>query len=88
MAQIARNLSDSVDGFLLSKRFLIIDRDSKFSKKFKAMIKDTGVRIVLTPFQAPNANAIAERLVHSIKTECLDQMILFGSCSLERVLRE
>jgi transposase InsO family protein len=88
MSQMARNLTDSIDGFLLGKRFLIIDRDAKFTKKFKAMIKDAGVKIVLAPFQAPNANAVAERFVLSIKTECLDKMILFGSCSLDRALRE
>ena len=88
MSQMARNLSDSIDGFLLGKRFLIIDRDAKFSKKFKAMIKDAGVKIVLAPFKAPNANAVAERFVLSIKTECLDKMILFGSRSLDRSLRE
>jgi transposase InsO family protein len=88
MAQIARNLTDCRDGFLLGKRFLIIDRDSKFSKNFKAILEDAGVTIILAPFQAPNANAIAERFVQSIKGECLDQMILFGAGSLDRAMQE
>jgi transposase InsO family protein len=88
MAQIARNLIDCGDGFFLRKRFLIIDRDSKFTKKFKAILEDAGVKTILAPFQAPNANAIAERFVQSIKGECLDQMILFGAGSLERAQRE
>ena len=54
MAQIARNLTDCRDGLFLEKRFLIIDRDSKFSKKFKAILEDAGVKIILAPFQAPN----------------------------------
>ena len=58
MAQISRNLTDCRDGFLLGKRFLIIDRDTKFTKKFKAILKDAGVKIILTPYQAPNANAM------------------------------
>lgn len=88
MAQIARNLTDCRDGFLLGKQFLIIDRDTKFTKKFKAILEDAGVKLILAPFQAPNANAVAERFVQSIKGECLDQMILFGVHSLDRALRE
>ena len=52
MTQISRNLTDCRDGFLLGKRFLIIDRDSKFTKKFKAILEDAGVEIILAPFQA------------------------------------
>ncbi len=63
MANVARSLTDCVDGFLLGKRFLILDRDTKFTKEFKGILEDAGVKIILAPFQAPNANAITERFV-------------------------
>jgi putative transposase len=51
-------------------------------------VEGSGVRVVLTPFQAPNANAYAERFVRSIREECLDRLILFGDRRLLRVLDE
>jgi len=84
MAQIARNLTDAADGFLLRHRFLICDRDTKFTAQFKRILGDAGVDVVLTPKRAPNCNSFAERFVLSIKSECLDRMIFFG----ERRLRE
>ena len=84
VAQVARNLTDPVDGFLRSHRFLICDRDTKFSTQFRRILKDAGVEVVKTPRQAPNCNAYAERFVLSIKTECLSRMIFFG----ERRFRE
>jgi transposase InsO family protein len=88
MAQVARNLTDAVDGFLLPHRFLICDRDGKFTPQFHRILKDSGVDTVLTPYRAPNANAFAERFVRSIKDECLSRMILFGESSLHRAVRE
>jgi transposase InsO family protein len=88
MLQIARNLTDPVDGFLAAKRFLILDRDSKFSTSFRAILKSAGVRTNLCPPQAPNCNAYAERFVRSIKRECLERMIFVGSGSLRRALAE
>ena len=78
MAQIARNLTDVVDGFLVDHRLLICDRDSKFTDQFKRILADYGVEVVLTPRQAPNCNAYAERFVPSIKSECIRRMIFFG----------
>jgi putative transposase len=63
MAQIARNLTDSGDGFLKGKRFLIIDRDSKYSPRFKSILDGQGVEILRTAYLAPNMNAYAERFV-------------------------
>ncbi len=71
-----------------SKRYLIVDADSKFTEQFKRILDDAGVAVVRTAFQAPNMNALAERWVLSVKTECLDKMILFGEASLRRALRE
>ena len=88
MAQAARRLTDAVDGFLASHRFLICDRDGKWTAGFRDIVEGSGVRVVLTPIQAPNANAHAERFVRSIREECLDRLILFGERRLIRVLDE
>ena len=88
MAQVARNLTDDVDGFLRNKRFLILDRDTKFTTQFKRILKDAGVTVVTTSIQAPNMNAISERFVLSIKSECLNRLILFGTRHAERAVRE
>ncbi len=62
--------------------------DSKFTAQFKSILKDVGVDVIHTAYQAPNMNAIAERWVLSVKTECINRMILFGEESLRRCLRE
>jgi putative transposase len=88
MEQMARNLTDCYEGFLIGKRFLIIDRDAKFSSGFQSILGAFGVEILLTAYQAPNMNAYAERFVRSIKSECLDQMIFLGRESLVRAITE
>jgi transposase InsO family protein len=67
---------------------LICDRDGKWTAGFRGLLEGAGVRVVLTPFQAPNANAHAERFVRSIREECLDRLILFGERRLIRALDE
>jgi len=86
MAQISRNLTDAVDGFLAEHRFLICDRDSKFTARFRRMLEDAGVQVNRTPRQAPNCYAYAERFVLSIKSECLRRMIFFGESFLRGAL--
>jgi putative transposase len=88
MTQAARHLTDGVDGFLSGHRILICDRDGKWTEGFRRVMEGAGVRVVLTPFQAPNANAYAERFVRSIREECLDHVILFGERRLLHVLKE
>jgi putative transposase len=88
MAQAARCLTDAVDGFLANHRVLICDRDGKWTEGFQRIVEGSGVRVVLIPIQAPNANAYAERFVRSIREECLDRLILFGERRLLRVLDE
>ncbi len=88
MMQIGRNLTDPVDGSLVGKRFLILDRDSKFSIAFRNLLKDAGVEVVRLPYRSPNLNAYAERFVRSIKDECLNRMIFFGERSLRKATRE
>jgi transposase InsO family protein len=88
MAQAARRLTDAVDGFLAGHRVLICDRDRKWTDAFRRIVQGAGVRIVLTPVQAPNANAYAERFVRSIREECLDRLILLGEPRRLRALDE
>ena len=88
MEQIARNLTDCEEGFLTGRCFLIVDRDAKFSRKFKSILEGSGIELLLTSYLAPNMNAHAERFVKSIKSECLDQMIILGRESLVRAIAE
>jgi putative transposase len=67
---------------------LIRDRDSKYTRSFDAVFAADGMRIVLTPFRAPRANAFAERWVRTVRRECLDWTIVFGRHHLEHVLSE
>src|SRR5687767_12927268 len=62
MVQTARNLTDAVDGFLLGKTQLILDRDPNFTRDFRAMLRQRGVDAVRLPSRSPNLNAFAERL--------------------------
>jgi transposase InsO family protein len=86
MKQIARNLIDVEDGFLNDKRYLLMDRDSKFSEAFRDIIKSEGVDPVRLPPQSPNLNAHLERFIKSIKDEALHRMIFFGEDSLRRAI--
>src|SRR6202008_678796 len=69
MTQIARNLTDAVDGFFLGKRYLIHDRDPLYPAEFLSMLADAGIASVKLPPRAPNLNAYAERYVRTIKEE-------------------
>ena len=68
-------------------RFLIRDRDSKYSGTFDQVFRGGGTRIVQTPVRAPKANAIAERFVRTVRAECLDWLLILNRRHLERVLR-
>jgi hypothetical protein len=82
MMQCARQLTDSFDGFLLDKRYLIHDRDTKFTAAFDPYLCDQGVEPLMLPPQSPNLNAHCERFVRSIKEEALGRMICMGEASL------
>lgn len=88
MIQIARNLCDEFDGALKDTRFLIMDRDQKFTTRFRTFLRREGVTPVRCPPRAPNCNTYAERFVRSIKEECLDRMTFFGVRSLRRAATE
>src|SRR5262249_4111389 len=88
MAQVARRLTDAVDGFLVHHRVLLCDRDTKWTEGARRLLDGAGVEVVRTPVHAPNANAHAERFVRSIREECLDRLILFGERRLLRALDE
>jgi putative transposase len=87
MNQIARNLTDSVDGLLTGKRYLIHDRDPLFTHEFLSTLHDVGVESVKLPPRSPNLNAHAERFVRSIKESCLERLILFGQSSLRSAIQ-
>jgi transposase InsO family protein len=87
MAQIARNLTDGEDGFLLHCRYLIHD-DPLFTKAFQETLESSGVRSVRLPSRSSNLNAYAERFFRSIKSECLAQVIPIGEAHLRRAVRE
>jgi transposase InsO family protein len=69
-------------------RFLVHDRDTKFTRAFDDVFVSDGTQIIKTPIQAPNANAIAERWVRTVRQECLDWLLIWGRRHLERVLDE
>ena len=86
MKQIARNLTDPFDGFLLGKRYVLMDRDTKFCEAFREILNDEGVKPLRLPPQSPNLNANLERYFRSLKDECLSRMIFFGEKSLRRAV--
>jgi putative transposase len=88
VTQQARNLLMNLEGRADSLKFLIRDRDTKFTAAFDAVFSAIGVRIVNTPVQAPRANAIAERWIGSARRECLDRMLIAGERHLQLVLGE
>ncbi len=69
-------------------RFLVRDRDSKFTRAFDDVFVCDGIQVIQTPIQAPNANAFAERWVRTVRQECLDWMLLWSRRQLEHVLEE
>jgi len=88
MQQCARQLTDHFDGFLLGKRYLIHDRDTKFTEVFDQLLRDSGVEPVVLPPRSPNLNAHCERFVRSIKEEVLSRMIFMGEASLRYALNQ
>jgi transposase InsO family protein len=86
MQQVVRTVTIADEGLLVQHRVLICDRDTKWSAPVRARLHEAGLRVVRTPYQAPNANAYAERFVRSIKEECLDRLIPIGERHLRRAI--
>jgi putative transposase len=88
MKQISRNLTAADEGFLVGKRYLLMDRDSKFSEAFRSILEDAGVKSVRLPPRSPNLNSHLERYWRSLREECLDRMIFFGENALRQAVKE
>jgi putative transposase len=88
VTQQARNLLMTLEDRSARIKFLIRDRDTKFTSAFDAVFTAAGMRIIKTPVRAPRANAIAERWISSARRECLDQMLITGHRHLRLILSE
>ena len=88
MLQIARNLTDTEEGFLREKKYLLMDRDTKFSEAFRATLEQGGVEAVRLPPRSPNLSPHIERFMRSVKDECLHRLVFFSEAALLRAVRE
>lgn len=88
MMQMARQLTDTVEGVLLGKRYLILDRDTKYCPAFHEFMKREGIEVIRLPPRSPNLNAYAERWVRGVRDECLSRLIPIGQGMLRSALRE
>jgi len=88
VTQQARNLMMNLVDWAAGVRFLIRDRDVKFSRAFDAVFASEGIRILLTPAKAPKANAVAERWVGTLRRELLDRMLIVNRRQLQHAVAE
>jgi transposase InsO family protein len=88
VTQVARNLLMDLQDHLGEFRFLIRDRDTKFTAAFDAIFGAAGVQVVKTPPRTPRANAYAEGWIRTLRSECLDWILIWGETHLRRVLNE
>jgi putative transposase len=86
VTQQARNLLMGRDDDAVRLRFLVRDRDSKFTRDFDEVFRSEGIRVIKAPVQAPKARAHAERWVGSVRRECLDRLLILGRHHLQHVL--
>jgi putative transposase len=86
VTQQARHLSWQIQDASVPTRFLIHDRDTKFTASFDTVFMSEDVTIIRTPVRAPNANAVAERWIRSAREECQDKLLILNEHHLQRVL--
>ena len=87
VTQQARNLLLALGEQGRRARLVLRDRDARFSRSFDDVFCAEGAKVLLTPVQAPNANAHAERWIRTVRAECLDWLLIVGRGHLEQVLR-
>lgn len=88
MKQVVKILTDYEEGFLKDKRYLIHDRDPLYTNEFHDILESSGIKPVKLPPRSPDLNPYAERFVKSVKSECLDHLILSSVDQLDYVLDE
>ena len=71
-----------------SRCFLIRDNDGKYTEAFDTVFRSAGLKVIRTPYQAPNANAYAERWVRTVREECLNKVLIINQAHLRRVMAE
>jgi len=86
VTQQARQVTWTLSARSQPVRFLIRDRDRKFTASFDAVFQAQGARIIQTPVRTPQANGVAERFVRTVRSECVDWLLITGARHLERVL--
>jgi transposase InsO family protein len=87
VTQQARNITGDLADAEITAKFLVRDRDTKYVASFDEVFKADGTEILRTPFRTPNANAFAERFVRTLRSECLDHVLVLNAAHLERILR-
>ena len=88
VTQLARNLAGDLFDRGRSIKFLIRDRDAKFTASFDEVFTSEGIRVIKTPVRSPRANAYAERWVRTVRTECLDWILVLGRRHVYGILQE
>jgi len=87
VTQQARNVTGDLADVDITTKFMLRDRDTKYVTSFDEVFAAEGTRIIKTPFRSPNANAFAERFVRTVRSECLDHLLVVNEAHLERALR-
>jgi putative transposase len=87
VTQQARNVTSDLADADIIPRFLVRDRDTKYVASFDEVFGARGTEILMTPFRTPNANAFAERFVRTVRSECLDHLLVVNERHLEGILR-